>query len=173
MAEAPTPLDLILSIAQNANTEYARDIFGSIRKLLDTGAAVEPWTSAVQLARDLGAVGPTESYYLIDLMIEAAIGALTGSDEVLIDLSAQMEAVERAHGLEEDEDFHLDDAPPEWTELNRRWDRRFQDLHVDLLRRIGEPGMANAFVLRPDDHAEKVHEGWGQLLEVGEEEQEA
>lgn len=172
MSLAPTPLDLILTIAQNANTEYAQQLVRDIRELLDTGAAIEPWSNAVQLARDLGAIGSVESYYLIDIMTEEVIGSLTDRDEILVGLRDQMDAIELEHDLGEDESFYLDDAPPEWLALNRQWDRRFQDLHVELLRRIGEPGIANDIVLRPDENSTKVHEGWQQLLEIPEDEQE-
>lgn len=170
MAKAPTPFDEILAIAQNANTEYAHELFVDIRDLIERGAEITPWVDAVQLARDVGALGGAESHFLLDRLTESAIGFETGTDEILVDLRDQMEAINRQHGLDEDDDFMLDDAPSDWLELNRQWDRRFQSLREVLFRRIGEPGMARDIVLRPDEFEARSAEGWRALLEVPEEE---
>ena len=93
------------------------------------------------------------------------------TDATLVDLYAQIDAVKRQHGLSEDEDFLLGgDAPPEWLELNRQWDRRFRELREQLFHRVGEPGMARDIVLRPDEFDAVSSEGWGALLALPEEE---
>lgn len=166
MSAGPTPLDLILSLVQHANTQYARKVLGEIRRLLGTGASIEPWASAVQLARDLEAIGPDESYYLLDIMTEYVVELEVDRDAVLLDLGEQIDAVERQHGLSEDEAFYTDDAPEEWSALTRQWDRRFRDLRVELLRRIGEPKIANDVVLRPDVNEARSRAGWVRLLEI-------
>ncbi len=164
--EAPKPFDLILVLAQHANTPYAGALFADIRDVLETGAAIEPWTSAIQLARDLGAVSADQAHFLIDRLTESVVGAATQTDDVLVDIRGQMEAVQRAHGRTDDEDFMMYDAPPEWLALSSLWDRRFQDLRVDLFRRIGEPRMASDIVLRPDDMEMRSQVGWRELLDI-------
>jgi hypothetical protein len=165
----PTPFDLILAIVQHANTEYARALLGDMRELMETGAAIEPWSGAVQLARDVGAVGDDHAYYLLDILTESVVGLATETDEILLDFRDQMDAVERRNGLGEDDFYLLDEAPHDWLELNRQWDRRFRELRASLFRRIGEPAMARDLVLREDEFLARSQAGWRALLAMPEE----
>ena len=93
-------------------------MLGDIRELIETVAVVEPCTNAIQLARDVGALGADQAYFLLDRLTESAVNRAIESDATLVDLYAQIDAVKREHGLSEDEDFLLDGhAPLEWLEL--------------------------------------------------------
>ena len=165
-AQAPSPLDQILGIARFARTPDARLLAGDVRYDLSRVGDVVPWTTAIQLARDLGAIGGAEAYALLDIVTEHAVGLETDTDATLAALTGQMRAIATANGLGEDEDYFLYEAPVDWLALNRRWDERFDCLRVELFRRIGEPGMANALQLFPDAFETRSREGRVALFEV-------
>ena len=168
---ADTPFDRILELAQHAGTYRIRDLIRGIADEIVEPADVTQWASAIQLARDVGAVGATECYALLDIATEAAMGFLTRTDPELCRLAEAMRAIAAADGLSDDEDYYLDEAPAEWLELNRRWDHRFDQLRADLFRRIGEPGMADELLLFPETFEARSQEGRDALLGDAEEDE--
>jgi hypothetical protein len=164
-----TPFERILEIAQHAGTYRVRELIRHIGDEIEETADVAQWASAIQLARDLGAVGATECYALLDIVTEEAMEGLTQTDAELLRLGEEMTTIARAEGLTEDEDYYLDDAPAEWLELNRRWDQRFDLLRADLFRRIGELGMANELLLFQEAFEARSQEGRSALFDVADE----
>jgi hypothetical protein len=80
-------------------------------------ADLPQWASAIQLARDVGAVGATECFALLDIVIEDAMQYLTETDVELCRLSEAMTGIRRANGLAEDDDYYVDGAPADWLAL--------------------------------------------------------
>ncbi len=165
----PTPLDDVLGIAEWAGTEEARAIMGDIRADLNAGEDFTPWTSAVQLARDLAAIKAEQAYALLDVITEAAISPLIETDATLLALSAQMDAIKLADGLEEDEDYYVTEAPPEWQRINRLWESRLDCMRAEMFRGIGEPGMAAGITLNPQAYNERTASGRRELFEIRDE----
>jgi hypothetical protein len=166
---AVTPFDRILEIAQHARTLRARELMRPIRDEIEGPADVPRWAHAIQLARDVGALGAAECHALLDIVTESAMGALTQTDVELRRLDDAMRMIATADGLSEDEDYYVDDAPAEWLALNRQWDHRFDQLHADLFRRIGEPGMADELLLRQKTFAVHSADGRAALFDISEE----
>ena len=164
-----TPFDRILELAQHAGTYRIRDLIRRIGDEIAAPADVTQWANAIQLARDLGAVGVTECYALLDIVTEAAMQSLTETDAELGRLSDGMIEIQRANGLAEDDDYYVDEAPADWLELNRQWDHRFDRLRADLFRRIGEPGMADDVLLYPETFEARSQEGRSALFDIREE----
>jgi hypothetical protein len=163
---AETPFDRILGLAQHAGTVRARDLMHHISDEIEGPVDVPQWARAIQLARDVGAVGATECYALLDIVTEEAMGFLTRTDSELHRLADAMRSIATADGLSDDEDYYLDEAPAEWLELNRQWDRRFDQLRADLFRRIGEPGMADELLLFQETFEARSQEGRSALFDV-------
>ncbi len=166
---AETPFDRILELAQHAGTYRARDLIRRIGDEIVEPADVPQWASAIQLARDVGAVPPAECYALLDIVTEGGMGSLTQTDAKLCRLADAMRMIATADGLSDDEDYYLDEAPAEWLELNRQWDQRFDQLRADLFRRNGEAGMANELLLFPEAFEARSQEGRTALFDVAEE----
>lgn len=78
-----------------------------------------------------------------------------------------MERVKRAHGLDEDEDWLLTDAPAEWQALNAAWDRRDEAIRVATLRTLGHDDLADFLERDPDEFdlrgAAGHRELWGEV----------
>ena len=80
-------------------------------------------------------------------------------DAELAPIAAAMDEIQRAHGLEEDEVFPLDSAPPEWLELNERYDSVLDDKRDAVL---DEFGLVELLALRREDR-----EAFDALRETG------
>ena len=166
---AVTPFDRILQIVEHAGTVRARALMHRMIDEIEGPADVPQWASAIQLARDLGAVGATECYALLDIVTEEAVGSLTETDSELRRLTDAMRMIATADGLSDEEDYYVDEAPAEWLELNRQWDQRFDQLRADLFRRIGEPGMADELLLSQETFEDRSREGRSAMFDVAEE----
>jgi hypothetical protein len=107
-----------------------------------------------QTMRDVGALSDDEAHYLIGFFTESFTFRFSDTDAELLDLHAQMRAVEARYGLPEEEGgFLLSEAPPEWLALSQAWDRRLDHLWAALLRDLGEPEMAS--ILNLPEHEER------------------
>lgn len=162
----PTELDQILALAELAGTEHARRLLRHIREAVEGGADVVPWVSAVQLARSLAAIDDTAAHYLIHILTEASLLRSIDTDDVLTDLQTAMDALERANGLEEGDYYRVDEAPANWQALHRKWEQRFDVLHAQLLRELGEHQLAHELLLRPDECHRRTEEGRRAMMDV-------
>lgn len=160
----PTPLDVVLLMAAEANTDIAGRLLNGMRASVEQDGDAARWIRAVLVARDTGALGDAPSVYLLDIITEAAVGRQTDTDPILVALAAQLREIERADGLDDDEAYLLDDAPAEWLELNRRWDSRFAQLRGALLTDSGESRLARLCQIRPEEFDALSLEGWAALM---------
>lgn len=69
---------------------------------------------------------------------------LTDTHPVLSRIGAELERIEREHGLPEGEYWHVHEGPPDWQALNREWDAVYDELLIDIFLRNGEREMAEA-----------------------------
>ncbi|HXQ77672.1 MAG TPA: hypothetical protein VN797_05670 [Gemmatimonadaceae bacterium] len=148
-ASPPTkPLDpkifvqrLIIALGTDRARELVRHAFEIVR------ATGQPnrWIFEVKRARDRGAIPPALGRWLIFKLAESATIALTITHPVLSELRDRIEDIERAHGLGEDDSWHVDDGPAEWRALNREWEAVFDELLIDILLRNGEVEIAEAY----------------------------
>ncbi len=61
----------------------------------------------------------------------------------MLRISSEMQRIERAHGLTEDEYWTLDEAPPDWRALSEEWDRRDDAIQIATLRALGHDDIAD------------------------------
>ena len=155
----PSHLERILGINALAGTEDARALLHAIISDIEGGDDVAPWVQAVQVARELPALEDAIAWFMIDCFCEIMFRPLIQSDALLSAISAEMEALERAHGLGEDEAFLLDEAPPEYRALSTRWDHRADALQSSMLRTYSEDAMALLLLRDRVRYDEMVEEG--------------
>lgn len=116
-----------------------------IREDLETAPDVIPeWARAARTLADRLIISHKAYFYLAYFFAECALYSASVSDPELVRLSAEVETIERSYGLREDESFHLDDAPEDWSALNDQWNAR-ADLIIDgVLRAAGCADVAEA-----------------------------
>jgi hypothetical protein len=157
--DAPNPTEVLLALMEVGGSPEATDLLVQLRHSVAEGMPVEPWISAVQTLRDLGTMGADHAFWLIAILSEDAVASIIDDDPRLSELSRRMRDVRRNEGLGDDEDYFVGQGPPEWEQANKDWNRRFDQLHVDLLRRCGEPEMARLMVLRRDEYDARTERG--------------
>lgn len=157
--KASHAVDELLELLDLVGTDEMTSRFRDLRGAIENGAPVEPWISAAQMLRDLGTMSADFAFWLIDILSEAAAAARIDNDARLAELSAHMQAIERAEGLGEDEAFLIGTAPPAWEAANRDWEARFDHLRMELLRRCGEVEMARLWTLNRDEYDARSSRG--------------
>ena len=144
------PLDVILELVRQRNTLEAQQLLGDIKAEIGGSSDAAPWINACRIACDLGALSDDEMLYLAYMFSEVALDPILESDPVLVALQGQLAEIRRLHGLTDDEDFFIDDAPEDWAAVNKQWDARFTRLHAQILRSAGETAMALDLTLGRD-----------------------
>jgi hypothetical protein len=165
MNSRPDPFELVLLLADCLGEEEARLIVRDVRDALSHGDDAEPWLRAVLLARDVGALSDDATHYLLDVLSEEPAFRESERDVELRAAADAMDACKAAHGLTEDEEFLVDDAPEEWQVARRHWESRFERIRADWLRRLGEHRLADELLLRPDDFQAASHRGWREVID--------
>ena len=104
-----------------------------------------------------------EAWHLFYWITEGMSFHWSGSDPDLGRLTGEMDAIERRHGLSEDESFLVDDAPADWTAMSKEWERRLDAIWAEEFARLGEPELARLMrsgLLHEDP---RLHEGRASL----------
>jgi hypothetical protein len=71
------------------------------------------------------------AHFLIFMLVESTTTALIDVDPRLGAITADLERIEREHGLEEGEYWHANEVPPEWQALNREWEAAAEAIMVE------------------------------------------
>ena len=133
--ERPPDLRLAAALGE-PNPERSRRIFSRIRSSLDVEPPVR-WLDAARTLHERGTIGRDIYWHLLTLFVEVVIQQSHDTDPELVRIREEMDAIERAHGLDEDESFFTDDAPPEWVQLDTEWSARARVLELEYLRAHG------------------------------------
>ena len=88
-------------------------------------------------------------YYLSSLFTDCLVLAASDSDPDLCRIRAEMDDIERAHGLGEDEFWYIDEAPADWQQLNDAWNSRADVVLATALRELGHADLAGTPRGRP------------------------
>ena len=118
-----------------------------------------PWIAAAASLHRSEQINTDVYWYFVMLFVEDRIGDLHDVDPELVRLSAEMVAIEAAHGLEEDDSFLVSEAPADWRALGAAWDRRAHAIQSEYLRAHGFDDVAALF--------ESNFELMGQRADVG------
>ena len=130
-----------------------------IRQDLDAQPEPGPWIAAARTLSERLIISFDALYYFADLFTECLWLEASGADPELLRIESEMAAVERAHGLREDEYLHLDDAPEEWRALSDAWDVRAREIVAAMLRSYGQSDLAEEFEDRPDEFERRSKKG--------------
>lgn len=128
-----------------------------------SAALAERLITAVQILRNDGAVDAEIAFMLIATFAEETQQAFSEIDDEFQAIDARVAAIERVHGLGEDDFWYLDEGPPEWHAANEEWSRVFDALPARFLERCGEQEMVRLLAADPKGYELRVGAGWARL----------
>lgn len=141
------------------NRDRARRMLMRIRQDLDARPEPDAWIVAARTLSERLIISFDALYYFAEVFTECLLLEASGADPELLRIESEMETVEQAHGLREDEYWHLDDAPEEWRALSDAWDLRAREIVAAALRSCGQSDLAEEFEHRPDEFERRSEKG--------------
>jgi hypothetical protein len=165
------PPDVRLEVlVREPNAERGQRMLQRIRQDLDAAPDPEPWLTAARTLNERLIISDDALYYFVELFTECLLYPGANRDPSLVQIHADMVAIERAHGLRENEYWRVDDAPPEWQSLNAAWERRANELVASTLRELGHADIADVAERQPDVFHKRSEKGridlWGESEET-------
>ena len=136
------PLARLESLLAERNRARSRRILFRIRWELDAEPNPGPWIAAARALHQRGLLSDDAVIYFVEIFLECITFQAAEGDSELLRIREAMDAIERAHGLGEDEYWRVDEAPPEWRELSAAWDVRADAINVAVLRELGHADLA-------------------------------
>jgi hypothetical protein len=132
--------DKLASIAATSSSEPPW--YEAWRRLSPQSSEAERLAVYQSIHRD-GCLPLEAGFYLVAWQANAV--ALERAEIELSELDDQMVAVKEAHGLDDDDFWTLEDAPPEFRELRQRHQAAWDQILVETLVACGEGDMAELF----------------------------
>ena len=105
---------------------------------------VEDWQTLARTCREVGSLPEDACFF----QIVWAIGwdAQTWKDAIYErDFANRLEALNKAHGLAEDEFFSLDDQPDDYRALDAEYEQATDQIMVEMFQRYGEYEIADLY----------------------------
>src|SRR5947207_9005782 len=102
-AEPLDPKNFVQRLAAELGTDSANQLVLHVFRIVESTGKPDRWIFEVRRARQRDAISPALAHFLIYKLAESAMTQLSTSHPVLSRLDAQIELIEREHGLEEDE----------------------------------------------------------------------
>jgi mutator protein MutT len=97
---------------------------------------------AIQTRRAAGTLEVSEAEGLIDRVVEHEAYCVMEPGAVMKALTTRIQAIEREHGLSDDEHWLRHEGPPEWRMLNRAWEAYMDAAAIRILEALDEPALA-------------------------------
>lgn len=168
-ADSRSPLERLESFLAEPGDERRHRIFHRIRKDLDDAPVPGPWIEAARTLRDRGQLSDDAVIYLAEIFTECLLFEAAVNDPELVRIRDAMDDIEADHGLDEDEDWYVDEAPPDWQALSAEWDRRADAIVTAKLRELGFRDLADVRARDMDEWAARADQGyqdlWGMPLD--------
>ena len=139
------------ALVREANPDRAHRMLARIRQDLDATPEPGPWIAAARTLSERLLISEDSFYYLTSLFTDCLVLAASASDPELCRIRAEMDDIEHAHGLGEDEFWYIDEAPADWQQLNDAWNSRADVVVETALRELGHADLA---ALHEQDPAE-------------------
>lgn len=165
-----SPLVRLESLIKEPGKDRSRRIIGRIREELDRTPEPGPWIAAARALEAKGAISTDAVYYFVEIFLECITAQAAWNDPELLRLYGEMNRVKREHGLGEDEDWLVHEAPAAWQTLNAAWDRRDEEIRVATLRALGHHDIADVMESHPDDFSRREASGYYDLWGAGDDE---
>ena len=107
--------------------------------------------------RSSGSLPEDAGFYLVSWQVDAL--ASRHAEQALHHLDDQLEALERAHGLDEGEAWEPGEAPPEYAAALRRYHDAWDEIFAEKLEQYGEADMARLFREDPEEFRRRSEAG--------------
>lgn len=111
-----------------------------------------PLIDVVRAQRDAEVISPEMAFFYIawttDPDVEERINASRTEGE-LAEIISAMGSIERTHGLGAEQSWKVNEGPPEWQQLNRRYNQVSDAIRAEVLREYGEENMARLLESEP------------------------
>src|SRR4051794_5175966 len=137
-----SPEQRLEALVREPNPERARRTLARIRDDLDANPDPGPWIAGARTLSERLIISENTFYYFVELFTECLVFRASSSDPELLRLHMEMEQVERAHGLRDDEFWEVEHAPDDWKALDDAWNSRADALVVEELRELGHADIA-------------------------------
>jgi hypothetical protein len=161
-ARSGEAFDLLLALVDAAGSEDVNDYMTFMQSAIESGRTPDEklaWLRAVQLLRDTNAAEENACTFLLHHLSEMISVSEIDRNARLVELSARIDAIRHDHGLTEDEDWYVDQGPPEWQALNREWEAEFDRQWRSILRRVGEEQLARSVPIPDPAVDEAIEDG--------------
>lgn len=145
------PLARLESLINEPSRARSGRIIGRIREELDRTPEPGPWIAAARALEATGAISSDAVYYFAEIFLECLTAHAAWHDAEMLRLYGEMNRVKRAHGLGDDDDWLVHEAPAEWQALNAAWERRDDEIRVATLRALGHNDIADILERDPED----------------------
>jgi hypothetical protein len=129
----------------------------------DRATKPEERLRAVQQIRKAGGLPPDAVFYLVVMAVEGLAQEridVSMSDGELKELGDRLDAIERAHGLEEDDEWEPGAAPPEWEALNAEWERVDDRITYDTYLTYDEREAGDLYMHNRPEFKRRADSGW-------------
>lgn len=146
-------------LVREPNPERARRMLRRIRDDLDATIESGPWIAGARTLNERLIISDDTLYYFVELFTECLVYEGSRSDSELVRISDEMQQIERAHGLGEDDYWRIDEAPAEWRSLNDAWERRADEIVDSRLRELGHADIADLRRQKPDEFDQRTSKG--------------
>jgi hypothetical protein len=110
---------------------------------LTSESTVEETLSLCQAIRDSAVLPEDAGFHLVCFQVDLIAERL--ADTALREIELRLDAIRIAHGLTEDEDWSLAEAPAEYRAVSEEYKRASDDLFIRVLEAHGEHAMATLF----------------------------
>lgn len=144
-ATIPPPEELLSLIDQHRGTEIAAVALQLLIGPHFGGGDwrdLDPVMRLVQSMADAGIYSTSAKLYLMAQISEAVLPSRANEEPRFAEVDREIEEVKRAHGLGEDDDWFLDDAPAEYVRLSNEWSEIADRQRAAWFAELGEREMA-------------------------------
>jgi hypothetical protein len=126
-------------------------------KQLGPESTAEQQLAVYQAIRDSGLLPAEAGFFLVSSHIDEI--TTQGAEDALRPWEDRLKAIERKHGLGDDEFWSRGEAPAEYEEVRREYERAWDGLFADRLEKYGEREMAEFLRADPTEFERRTEAG--------------
>jgi hypothetical protein len=160
-----SPEERLEALIRETHQDRADRMMSRILDDLDANPEPAPWVAGARTLSERLVISEDAFYYLAELFVDCLLPTAAASDAELVRIHTEMQTIERAHGLREDDHWHDDEAPDEWRALDDEWGRRADDIVDAYLREHGNRDVADLRAKKRAEFDQRVEKGrvdvWG------------
>jgi hypothetical protein len=142
------PSEFVERLAAELGTHSAKLVVRDAFRVVEAIGDPDPWIVEVAGARERGIISTEVAHFLIWQLAESAIMHFAIRHPELSKLTAEIEGIEREHGVEEGREWIGPKYPRKWRKLYDIWEDTSGRLMFAILLRTGEREVWEALVKR-------------------------